>query len=86
MDQFSKDMLRFGTLQCFSCFTMYLRGREELLLTVRNQATSNESKMTGLYSSRAEIESLDCCLLPYLAETFVPGPEMCPRSPYLIPA
>ena len=42
MDAFSKDMLRFGTLQGFACFTMYLRGREELLLTVRNHAVASE--------------------------------------------
>mmetsp|Transcript_52884 Transcript_52884/g.125851 ORF Transcript_52884/g.125851 Transcript_52884/m.125851 type:complete len:239 (+) Transcript_52884:226-942(+) len=46
MDAFSKDMLRFGTLQGFACFTMYLRGREELLLTVRNHAVASEGEAT----------------------------------------
>ncbi|EKX35043.1 hypothetical protein GUITHDRAFT_118793 [Guillardia theta CCMP2712] len=34
MDQFSKEMLRIGTLQGFKHFKCYLRGREELLVTV----------------------------------------------------
>lgn len=34
MDQFAKDALRFGCLRGFKHFTTYLRGREELLLTI----------------------------------------------------
>eukprot|EP00961_Rhodomonas_salina_P265946 3594905-Rhodomonas_salina.2 len=34
MDSFSKEMLRVGTLRGFVNFSCYLRGREELLITI----------------------------------------------------
>ena len=34
MEEFYKDALRFGCLQGFKHFSLYLRGREELLVTV----------------------------------------------------
>lgn len=34
MDEFYRDALRFGCLQGFKHFSLYLRGREELLVTV----------------------------------------------------
>jgi len=34
LDDFYKDCLRFGCLKCFKHFSLYLRGREELLVTV----------------------------------------------------
>lgn len=34
LDQFYKDCLRLGSIQCFSNFSLYLKGREELVLTV----------------------------------------------------
>lgn len=34
LDQFYKDCLRLGSLQCFVHFHLYLKGREELVVTV----------------------------------------------------
>lgn len=34
LDAFYKDSLRVGTLKCFAHFALYLKGREELLVTV----------------------------------------------------
>lgn len=34
LDSFYKDSLRFGNLKCFSNFSLYLKGREELVVTV----------------------------------------------------
>ena len=35
MEEFYRDLLRFGCLRGFKHFVLYLRGREELLVTVR---------------------------------------------------
>lgn len=34
LDEFYRDCLRFGSLRCFNHFSLYLKGREELLVTV----------------------------------------------------
>ena len=34
MDEFAREVFRLGTLRCFRHFSLDLRGREELLLTV----------------------------------------------------
>ncbi|GBF98682.1 hypothetical protein Rsub_11396 [Raphidocelis subcapitata] len=34
LDQFYKDCLRIGTLKCFSNFSLYLKGREELVVSI----------------------------------------------------
>ncbi len=38
METFSKEMLRLGTLRGFVHFTCYLRGREELLVTIKRSS------------------------------------------------
>eukprot|EP00741_Cyanophora_paradoxa_P021271 tig00021348_g20531.t1 len=43
MDQFCKDSLRFGCLKGFKYFSLYLRGREELLVTVTNKAERSDA-------------------------------------------
>mmetsp|Transcript_23956 Transcript_23956/g.66542 ORF Transcript_23956/g.66542 Transcript_23956/m.66542 type:complete len:244 (-) Transcript_23956:186-917(-) len=40
LEEFYKDCLRFGSLRCFAHFSLYLKGREELLVTVYHGATS----------------------------------------------
>mmetsp|Transcript_17048 Transcript_17048/g.34117 ORF Transcript_17048/g.34117 Transcript_17048/m.34117 type:complete len:244 (+) Transcript_17048:130-861(+) len=40
MDAFSKEMLRVGTLRGFMNFSCYLRGREELLITISKRPTT----------------------------------------------
>jgi hypothetical protein len=37
MDDFSRDCLRLGCLRAFVHFSLTLRGREELVVTVRTQ-------------------------------------------------
>jgi hypothetical protein len=37
MDDFSRDCLRIGCLRAFVHFSLTLRGREELVVTVRTQ-------------------------------------------------
>ncbi|KAI8477151.1 MAG: hypothetical protein J3K34DRAFT_453096 [Monoraphidium minutum] len=34
LDQFYRDCLRLGNLKCFSHFSLYLKGREELVVTI----------------------------------------------------
>lgn len=36
LDLFYKDALKLGTLRCFEHFQLYLKGREELVVTVFN--------------------------------------------------
>mmetsp|Transcript_34133 Transcript_34133/g.61545 ORF Transcript_34133/g.61545 Transcript_34133/m.61545 type:complete len:218 (+) Transcript_34133:104-757(+) len=36
LDQFYKDCLRIGSLKCFSNFHLYLKGREELVVTIHS--------------------------------------------------
>lgn len=41
LDQFYKDCLRVGALKCFTHFHLYLKGREELVVTVFTGAQSS---------------------------------------------
>mmetsp|Transcript_44128 Transcript_44128/g.112628 ORF Transcript_44128/g.112628 Transcript_44128/m.112628 type:complete len:237 (-) Transcript_44128:116-826(-) len=43
LDEFYKDCLRFGNLRCFTHFSLYLKGREEVLVTVYHGATSPQA-------------------------------------------
>lgn len=47
LDQFYKDCLRIGNLKCFGHFQLYLKGREELVVTVYtgSQAVRSPSSM-----------------------------------------
>jgi len=56
MEQFSKDCVQFGTLRGFKYFSLYLRGKEELLVTIHRschngiipaKATAKGSTPTG---------------------------------------
>mmetsp|Transcript_31661 Transcript_31661/g.51100 ORF Transcript_31661/g.51100 Transcript_31661/m.51100 type:complete len:220 (-) Transcript_31661:205-864(-) len=55
MDSFCKDSLRFGCLKGFKYFSLYLRGREELLVIVENRAqpgvTPRSNKASPKYAS-----------------------------------
>ena len=43
LDLFYKDALRLGTLRCFEHFSLYLKGREELVVTVYNNGDAGQS-------------------------------------------
>lgn len=60
MEEFYKDALRFGCLQGFKHFSLYLRGREELLVTVFHgddgAEEGMEATMDTICESNASVE------------------------------
>jgi hypothetical protein len=56
LDQFYKDCLRLGTLKCFAHFSLYLKGREELVATIFHGALSPSAQPPPI----AKVGSVGC--------------------------
>jgi hypothetical protein len=54
MDVFSKELLRVGTLKGFLHFHCYLRGREELVVTIPKE-NKEEIAQVGIGTSRPSL-------------------------------
>eukprot|EP00824_Muranothrix_gubernata_P011573 TRINITY_DN25055_c0_g1_i1.p1 TRINITY_DN25055_c0_g1~~TRINITY_DN25055_c0_g1_i1.p1 ORF type:complete len:240 (-),score=41.09 TRINITY_DN25055_c0_g1_i1:17-736(-) len=50
MDAFAKDCLRVGVLQGFQHFSVYLRGREELVVSVKNSQSKLRRQQSYYYA------------------------------------